>query len=197
MPLKNMRELTTDELAGMDAMIGGLREAYNSFKIEPCEFAGHPDDFAALDYILCELPIAEQYVDGSLTFAMTWGNVLAQSFGFTWLADDKFQNPESYALRHDDPSALVFPFYRLLEITESSGSGHAPSQTLWFETIRYHYERTYVADGWHPVFDAAQCPDKIGCPQSTSDACRLLIDTVPDFMFRMNTFHVPHEHLSV
>ena len=79
----------------MDAMIGGLREAYNSFKIEPCEFAGHPDDFAALDYIPYELPIAEQYVDGSLAFAMTWGNVLAQSFVLHGLrmTNSRTQNP--------------------------------------------------------------------------------------------------------
>ena len=183
-----MRELNPSEFATIDAMIDGLRLAYNAFEIEPYGFGGTPDDFAALDYIPYELPMEKQYADGSLAFAMAWGNVLAKSFGFSWVADDNLRNGESYALRHDDPNVLIFPFYRLLEITVSSGSQQTPAQTLWFETIQNQNDRTYVADGWHPVFDAAQCPEKIGCPSSTTEACRLLIDTVPDFTHRMSTY---------
>ena len=183
-----MRILTPKELTEIDAMVAGLRSAYNSFDVEACDFAGAPGDFASLDFIPYELPMPEQFADGSLAFALTWGNVLAKSFGFTWVADDHCQTPESFALRHDDPKALVFPYFRLREITESSGSADTPAQTLWFDIVRYHEARTYVADGWHPVFDAAQCPEKLGCPSSTTDACTRLIDSVPDFMLRMSTY---------
>ena len=183
-----MRELKPNELATIDTLIDGLRSSYNAFKIEPCDFAGAPDDFASLDFIPYELPMSEKHAEGSLAFAMAWGNVLAKSFGFTWVTGDHFPSPESFALWHDDPRVLVFPFFRLLEITESSGAQHTPAQTLWFEIVHYQDKCTYAAEGWHPVFDAVQCPKKLGCTASTTDACQQLIDTVPDFMFRMSTY---------
>ena len=39
-----------------------------------------------------------------------------------------------------------------------------------------------------PVFDAVHCSTKLGCPNSTTQACHRLIDIVPEFYASMSTY---------
>lgn len=182
-----MQSLTPDQTQAIQAGLAGMRTAYNQFKVKPCRFTGIPDDLSSLDYIPYELPMEEEYAAGSVAFSIAWGNVLATSFGFSWVAMDGGTGPQGFALRHEDPSALLFPYYRLLEITQSSGA-QDPAQSLWFDTIRYFDHRSYIPDGWHPVFDAVHCPEKLECPSSVTKACRRLIETIPEFYSVMSTY---------
>jgi hypothetical protein len=93
-----------------------------------------------------------------------------------------------FALRRESPSVLLFPYFRLREIAESSGPQDSPAQSLWFDTIRYFDQRSYIPEGWHPVFDAVRCPNKLGCPSSLTNVCQRLIDIKPDFYFTMSTY---------
>jgi hypothetical protein len=183
----NMRPLTPDETEAIESALAGMRTAYNQFKVEACEFTGIPDDLSSLDYIPYELPMPEKYAAGSVAFALAWGNVLATSFGFSWVALDHFADPKGIALRHEDPSALIVPYFRLLEITQSSGCQN-PAESLWFDVIRYFDHRSCIPDGWHPVFDAVHCSSKLGCPNSTSKACQRLIEVLPVFYATMSTY---------
>lgn len=183
-----MQALSTDQLQTIESALAGMRAAYNAFQVEPCEFTGIPEDLSALDYIPYELPIAPEYAAGSLAFSLVWGHVLVTSFGFSWVASDDCAGPKEFAVQHDSPSVLIFPYFRLLEITRSSGPRESPAETLWFETIRFMEARAYIADGWHPVVDAAHCPERLGCPTPTSKACQRLIDTVPKFYAQMSTY---------
>lgn len=183
-----MQAITACQFEAISSALAGLRAAYNAFQVEPCQFAGVPDDLSALDYIPYELPIAPEYAAGSLAFSLAWGHVLVTSFGFSWVARDDRAGPKEFAVQHENPSVLIFPYFRLLEITRSSGPQESPAETLWFETIRFLETRAYIADGWHPVFDAANVPKKLGCPASTTQACRRLIDTVPEFYAKMSTY---------
>jgi hypothetical protein len=183
-----MQVLRTDQLQTIEFALAGMRATYNAFQVEPCEFTGIPEDLSALDYIPYELPIAPEYAAGSLAFSLAWGHVLVNSFGFSWVASDDCARPKEFAVQHDSPSVLIFPYFRLLEITQSSGPRESPAETLWFETIRFMETRAYIADGWHPVVDAAHCPERLGCPASTTKACQRLIDTVPEFYGKMSTY---------
>lgn len=116
-----MRPLTPNETGAIESALTGMRTAYRHFKVEPCEFAGIPDDLSSLDYIPYELPMPDEYAAGSVAFSLAWGHVLATSFGFSWVVLDQFVDPKRFALRHKDPSTLIFPYFRLLEITQSSG----------------------------------------------------------------------------
>jgi hypothetical protein len=182
-----MHSLSPSQVDKIDAALAGMRTAYNRFEIEPCDFTGIPDDLSSLDFIPYELPMPEEYSAGSVAFSLAWGHVLATSFGFSWFTTDNHIGPQGFALRHEDPAVLIFPYFRLLEITQSSG-GSDPAQSLWFDTIRYFDHRLYVADGWHPVFDAVHCPDKLGCPPSVTKACQRLVEIMPEFYFTMSTY---------
>ena len=183
-----MHSLTQDQTEAIESALAGMRTAYNQFKIEPCHFTGIPDDLSSLDYISYELPMADEYAAGSVAFSLAWGHVLATSFGFSWVNAEDCAGPRLFALQHEDPSALIFPYVRLLEITQSSGNQDSPAESLWFDTIRYFDHCSYIPDGWHPVFDAIHCPDKLGCPKSTTKACQRLVDIVPDFYATMSTY---------
>lgn len=182
-----MHPLTLYETEAIESALARMRTAYNHFKVEPCEFTGIPDDLSSLDYIPYELPMRDEYAAGSVAFALAWGHVLATSFGFSWVALDDFADPKGFALRHEDPSILIFPYFRLLEITQSSGCQN-PAESLWFDVIRYFDHRSYIPDGWHSVFDAVHCPSKLRCPNSTTKACQRLIDIVPEFYSTMSTY---------
>lgn len=183
-----MNALTPSQFEDIASALAGVRAAYNAFKVEPCQFTGIPDDLSALDYIPYELPIAVEYAAGSLAFSLAWGHVLATSFGFSWVSDNDCAGPKGFALWHENPSALIFPYFRLLEITQSSGPQDSPAESLWFDTIRYFDNRSYIPDGWHPVLDAINCPAKLGCPKSTTNACQRLVDVVPEFYASMSTY---------
>jgi hypothetical protein len=182
-----MHSLSPDQVDAIDTALAGMRVAYNQFKVEPCHFTGIPDDLSSLDYIPYELPMADDYSAGSVAFSLVWGHVLATSFGFSWVATDDHVSPKGFALRHEDPAVLIFPYYRLLEITQSCGPQDTLAESLWFDTIRYVDDRLYIPDGWHPVFDAVQFPDKLGCPSSVTKACRRLVEKVPQFYYTMST----------
>lgn len=183
-----MQPLTPNQFASVESALAGMRDAYNRFDVEPCHFNGIPDDLSSLDYIPYELPVAEAYAAGSLAFSLAWGHVLRTSFGFSWVASCHTAEPEEFAVWREDPSVLIFPHFRLTEITQSSGPQDSPAESLWFETLRYFDHRSYVPDGWHPVFDAVHCPEKLGCPASTTKACRRLMDVVPEFYTTMGTY---------
>lgn len=183
-----MHSLTHDQLEAIASALSGIQAAYNQFKVEPCHFTGIPDDLSSLDYIPYELPMADEYAAGSIAFSLAWGNVLTTSFGFSWVTGNDCAGPKEFALRHDDPTVLIFPYYRLLEIMQSSGPQDSPAESLWFDTIRYFNRCSYISDGWHPVFDAVHCPDRLRCPTSTSSACQRLIDIVPEFYASMSTY---------
>lgn len=183
-----MHALTQPQYAAITSKLEGIRAAYNAFDVEPCDFSGYPEDLSALDYIPYELPIAIEYAAGSLAYALAWGNVLANSFGFTWVSNNDCAAPQEFALRHANPSVLIFPYFRLLEMTQSTGCQDGPAESLWFDTIRILDTRSFVPDGWHPVFDAVSCPSKLGCPASTTDACRRLVEAVPQFYATMSTY---------
>jgi hypothetical protein len=183
----DMHPLTPHQIEEVESALAGMRTAYNHFKIEPCHFTGIPDDLSSLDYIPYELPMAEEYAAGSVAFSLAWGHVLATSFGFKWVTTDDCAGTKGFALWHEDPSVLIFPYFRLLEITRSSGPQDSPAESLWFDTIRYFDNRLYIPDGWHPVFDAVHCADKLGCPSSTTNACQRLLDIVPEFYDTMST----------
>ena len=183
-----MHALTPSQFEAIASALAGIRAAYNAFKVEPCHFTGIPDDLSSLDYIPYELPIAAEYAAGSLAFSLAWGNVLATSFGFKWVSGNDCAAPKEFALRHEKPSVLIFPYFRLLELTHSSVRQECPAETLWFDTIRYFDRCSYVPNGWHPVFDAASCPDKLKCPTSTTKACLRLVEEVPEFYEQMSTY---------
>ena len=184
-----MQELHSAQADAITAALDGMRSAYNRFEIQPCYFTGEPEDLSALDYIPYELPMTEEYAAGSLAFGLVFGNVLTTSFGFHWVSPDGDADPRSIAVFREDPSVLVFPYYRLREIEESSCClDNAPAQTLWFDTMRYFDRCGYVPDGWHPVFDAANSPASLGCPASLTKACQRLIDNCRDFYYTMSTY---------
>lgn len=183
-----MQSLRPDQNDSIESALEGMRNAYNRFNVEPCHFTGIPEDLSSLDYIPYELPMQDEYAAGSVAFALAWGHVLANSFGFHWVTTNDCAGPPCFALRHEAPSVLIFPYFRLLEITQSSGTQDSPAGSLWFETIRYFDHRSYIPDGWHPVFDAVQCSEKLGCPNSTTKACQRLIDIVPEFYTTMSTY---------
>ncbi|HUG67238.1 MAG TPA: hypothetical protein VMM76_05785 [Pirellulaceae bacterium] len=180
--------MSSDQSEAIATALDGMRTAYNQFEVEPCHFTGIPDDLSSLDYIPYELPIADEYAAGSSAFSLAWGHVLATSFGFCWVASDDRVDPRMFALRREAPSVLLFPYFRLREITESSGPQDSPAESLWFDTIQYFDQRSYIPDGWHPVFDAVHCPNKLGCPSSLTNACQRLIDIMPEFYFTMSTY---------
>lgn len=183
-----MASLTSEQTDVIETALAGLRTAYNRFKVEPCDFTGIPDDLSSLDYIPYELPMPEQYAAGSVAFSLAWGHVLTTSFGFSWIASADCADPKCFALRREDPSVLIFPHFRLLEITRSAGPKDSPAESLWFDTIRYYDHRSCIPDGWHPVFDAIRCPEKLGCPASVTKACQRLVDIVPEFYATMSTY---------
>ena len=183
-----MQQLSSYQHKTIAEALDGLRIAYNRFDAEQCRFAGIPDDLSSLDLIPYELPIAEAFAEGSTPFAAAWGNVLTESFGFAWTCENDCDDIRMFSLVHDEPTVLIFPYFRLIEITRSSGSQDSPAATLWFETIRYFDQRSVVPDGWHPVFDAINCPRTIGCPKSLTTACRRLVDVYPEFYFTMSTY---------
>lgn len=183
-----MKPLSDQQAEAIEAALAGMRTGYNQFKTEPCHFTGMPDDLSALDYIPYELPMAEEFEAGSVAFVLTWGNVLVNSFGFHWVVSEDCVDAKGFAVRHEEPAVLIFPYYRLLEIKESSGSQDSPAESLWFETIRYFDRRSYLPEGWHPVFDAVHCAAKLGCPQATTKACQRLIEIVPEFYTTMSTY---------
>ncbi len=183
-----MHELSQDQNEAITNALNSMRTAYNRFKVEPCHFTGIPDDFSSLDYIPYELGLEEEYADGSIPFSLAWGHVLTTSFGFSWVTDVDSIDPRLFALQHKDPSVVIFPYFRLLEITLSSGSEDCPAETLWFDTIRYFDHHSEIPDGWHPVFDAEYCPEKLGCPPSLTKSCHRLIDVVPEFYYKMSTY---------
>lgn len=183
-----MDSLNASQARAVESSLDGMRRAYNAFKVDACDFSGVPDDLSSLDYIPYELPIAAEYEAGSVAFSLCWGHVLTKSFGFEWGAADGLADARGFALRRDDPAVLLFPYYRLKEVMESSGTSDSPAQTLWFDTIRYFEHRSYTPDGWHPVFDAVRCPEKIGCPPSVTKECERLIDAMPDFYYTMSTY---------
>jgi hypothetical protein len=185
-----MHPLTSDQTEAIETALAGMRTAYNHFEVEPpCHFTGIPDDLSSLDYILHELSMPEEFTEGSVAFSVAWGHVLATSFGFSWVATNDRVGPDGFALRHENPDALIFPYYRLLEIEESPGC-NSPAELLWFDTIRYFDHHSHVADGWHPVFDAVYCPEKLGCPPSLTKACQRLFDKMPTggFYYSMSTY---------
>lgn len=182
-----MKSLSPSQAAALNSAVAGLRNAYDQFNVEPCEFAGAPDDLSSLDFIQYELPISEEYAAGSLAFSLAWGNVLVTSFGFSWVVLDHLDGHAGFALRHEEPSVLIVPYIRLLEIIQSSGC-QSPAESLWFDVIRYFDTHAHIPDGWHPVFDAVHCPNKLDCPNSTTSACQRLIETVPEFYASMSTF---------
>lgn len=186
-----MHPLAPDQIEAIDSALAGMREAYNRFQVESCDFSGTPNDFAALDFIDYELPMAEEYAAGSLAYSLCWGHVLASSFGFSWVSTNDCPGPKGFALRHEDPSVLIFPYFRLLETTRSSGGGEGPAQSLWFDILRRADHCSYIPDGWHPVFDAVQSPHELGCPESTTKACQRLIQIVPEFYGTMSLY--PYE----
>ena len=180
--------LTPNQMEMIESALAGMRTAYNQFKVEPCYFTGIPDDLSSLDYIPYELPMADEYSAGSVAFSLAWGHVLKTSFGFSWVTTNDCGGPKCFALQHEDPAVLIFPYFRLLEITRSSGNQDSPAESLWFDTIRYFDHRSCVPDGWHPVFDAIHCPDKHGCPSSVTKACERLVNTMPEFYGTMSTY---------
>lgn len=183
-----MQPLTPHQIDAIESAVAGMRTAFNAFQVEPCHFTGIPDDLSSLDFIPYELPMADEFAAGSVAFALAWGHVLATSFGFNWVATNDRAGTNEFALRHEDPAVLIFPYYRLLEITQSSGPQDSPAESLWFDTIRYIDQRANIPQGWHPVFDAAHFADKLGCPSSTTKACQRLIDIVPEFYATMSTY---------
>ena len=183
-----MNPLSPAQSEAIAIALDGMRAAYNHFKVEPCHFTGIAEDLSALDCIPYELPIADEYAAGSLAFSLAWGHVLATSFGFRWVASDDQVDPRMFAVRHEEPSVLLFPYFRLREITESSGPQESPAASLWFDTIRYFDQRGYAPEGWHPVIDAVHCPHNLSCPSSLTEACRRLIDIMPEFYYTMSTY---------
>ncbi len=183
-----MNPLSADQNEAIAIALDGMRTAYNQFDVEPCRFTGIPDDLSSLDFIPYELPIANGFDEESIPFSIAWGHVLATTFGFSWVATADRTDSRLFALQHEDPSVLIFPFFRLLEITQSSGSQDSPAESLWFDTIRYFDQRSHIPDGWHPVFDAVRCPRKLGCPASLTKACQRLIDVMPEFYYTMSTY---------
>ncbi|QDT45083.1 hypothetical protein Pan241w_52010 [Gimesia alba] len=183
-----MHPLSQDQNQAIANSLDGIRAAYNQYNVEPCHFTGIPDDLSSLDYIPYELGLSGEYADGSVPFSVAWGNVLTTSFGFSWVTDMECVDPRYFAVRHENPAVLIFPFYRLLEIVLSSGRNDSPAESLWFDTIRYFDVSSNVPDGWHPVFDAVECPEKSGCPPSLTKSCQRLIDVMPEFYYMMSTY---------
>lgn len=183
-----MNPLSQAQTEMIAVALDGMRAAYNHFEVEPCHFTGLAEDFSALDYIPYELPIAEPYAAGSLAFSLVWGHVLTTSFGFRWTASDDQTDPRMFAVIREEPSVLLYPYVRLREITESAGPQESPATSLWFDIIRYFDRCGFVPQGWHPVFDAADGPHKLGCPPALTEACRRLMDVMPEFYHSMSTY---------
>ncbi len=165
-----------------------MRAAYNRFDVEPCHFSGIPEDLSSLDYIPYELPMPDDCSEGSIPFCLAWGNVLVNSFGFEWLAESEHDDARLFALWHHDPQVLIFPYPRLLEIVRSVGCQDSPAETLWFDTVHYVDRWFVVPDGWHPVLDAINCPETIGCPKPFTESCRRLVSADIEFFHSMSTY---------